>query len=125
MISYSPTVPLSLDSKLGYSMNTSLFEVARQNFKMLMLTAPGERLMMPSFGVGLRNYLFEQNSPESRNMLESKIRQQTKQYMPSVSIQSIIYDDSQMESNRLNISIFYSIPSIGLSDVLNVSSASI
>jgi hypothetical protein len=45
--------------------------------------------------------------------------------MPSVKIEGIIFDDSQMDRNQLNISIFYSIPSIGLSDVLNVSSASI
>ena len=125
MISYSPTVPLNLDPKLGYSMNTDLFDVARQNFRMLMLTAPGERMMIPSFGVGLRNYLFEQNGPLSRNLIESRINQQVKQFMPSVKIEGIIFDDSQMDRNRLNISIFYSIPSIGLSDVLNVSSASI
>lgn len=120
MISYSPTVPLSLDPKLGYSMNTTLRQVAKQNFKMLMLTSPGERLMFPDFGVGLRNYLFEQNGPESRSIIESRIEQQTKRYMPSVQIIGIIFDDSEMERNRLNISIFYSIPSLGIDDMLNV-----
>ena len=120
MISFSPTVPLKMDPKLGLSMNTTLRQVAKQNFKMLMLTAPGERLMFPDFGVGLRNYLFEQNGPESRNIIESRIMQQTKQYMPSILINGILFDDSEMDRNKLNISIFYSIPSLGIEDILNV-----
>mgnify|MGYP003354002300 CR=1 FL=1 len=31
----------------------------KQNFKILLLTNPGERVHFPKFGVGLRNYLFE------------------------------------------------------------------
>jgi len=124
MISYSPTIPLRLDSNLGFSMNKSLREVAKQNFKMLMLTSPGERLMIPDFGVGLRNFLFEQNGPQVKNLLESKIKQQTEKYMPSVQILAIVFDDSEtgteMDKNRMNISIFYSVPSLGIDDILNV-----
>ena len=124
MISYSPTIPLRLDSNLGFSMNKSLREVAKQNFKMLMLTSPGERLMIPDFGVGLRNFLFEQNGPQVKNLLESKIKQQTEKYMPSVQILAIIFDDTEtgteMDKNRMNISIFYSVPSLGIDDILNV-----
>ena len=120
MISYSPTVPLTLDDKFGYSMNSSLAAVASQNFKMLILTAPGERIMLPDFGVGLRNFLFEQKSPLLENSLRERIDQQVAKYMPSVVIEGVYFDDSKIDSNRLNITIFYSIPAIGLSSVLNV-----
>jgi uncharacterized protein len=120
MISYSPTVPLSLDDKFGYSMNSTLKSVAVQNFKMLMLTAPGERIMLPDFGVGLRNFLFEQKSPALENSLRDRIDQQVSKYMPSVVIERVIFNDSESDRNRLNVVIFYSIPSIGLSSVLNV-----
>lgn len=125
MISYSPTIPLNLDPRLGYSMNMSLANVAKQNFKMLMLTAPGERIMIPDFGVGLRNFLFDQKGPLLENQLKEKINQQVSTYMPSISIEHISFEGSETDRNTLNISIFYSIPSIGLSDVLNVSSTSI
>ena len=62
-VGYSPKLPLQYDSIDGYyKLNKTLHEVMKQNIKMVVLTSPGERMMQPDFGVGLRNYLFEQDS---------------------------------------------------------------
>ena len=68
---YSPRIlPFKRDSKTGFSQNMTLQQVAVQNFINLVLCAPGERIMYPDFGVGLRNYLFE-NLPYFRNIIKS------------------------------------------------------
>ena len=55
-----PELPLSRDEKHGvYSLIVSYREEVKQNFKNLLLTSPGERMMNPDFGVGMRRYLFE------------------------------------------------------------------
>jgi len=64
MAGISVKLPLSRDPESGYKLNKTLKQVARQNLKMLVLTAPGERIMIPEFGVGLRNYLFENITTE-------------------------------------------------------------
>ena len=60
-----PELPLNKDHRFGtYSLVTSYKNEVKQNFKNLLLTSPGERIMNPDFGVGLRHFLFEprQNS---------------------------------------------------------------
>ena len=53
-------LPLERDSEFGfYNLNTEFADEIKQNFKNLLLTCPGERVMIPQFGVGLRNFLFE------------------------------------------------------------------
>ena len=56
----SPKLPLIPDDVDGpYGLNKTLTESIKQNFRNLMLTIPGERIMIPDFGVGLPRYLFE------------------------------------------------------------------
>ena len=58
MASLSLYLPITPDSGDGFTMLKSIDKLIRQNLKMLLLTAPGERVMDPNFGVGVRNYLF-------------------------------------------------------------------
>ena len=116
MPSISPKLPLALDSELGYQMNKSLLEVVRQNLKMLILTSPGERVMIPNFGVGLKRYLFENVTPSLKDSIKQKIKEQVKLYMPAVLINKVIFDDREMNRNKLFIGIQYSVPSAGLND---------
>jgi hypothetical protein len=83
-IGYDAELPLRYDTTKGfYSLSETKNESIKQNFKMLMLTAPGERVMLPDYGVGLRNYLFE-NDPEEE--VSSKIREQVNIFLPEIQI---------------------------------------
>ena len=48
-----------------FKLNKTLGEVVRQNFKNLVLTSPGERIMLPDFGAGLRRLLFDQQGKQT------------------------------------------------------------
>ena len=53
----SVKLPLEIDPRDGpYASIDDLTEVVRQNFKNLILTVPGERVMLPDFGVGLLSF---------------------------------------------------------------------
>ena len=60
MSGLSPRLPLEIDSTDGYRLLKDYISMVKQNMRMLVLTIPGERMMDPDFGVGLRQYLFEQ-----------------------------------------------------------------
>ena len=60
MYGVSPKLPLIVDDLDGhYGLTKTVREAVKQNFKNLILTSPGERVMDSNFGVGLRNFLFE------------------------------------------------------------------
>ena len=118
----SVKLPMSLHPGDGYTLNKSYSESVRQNLKMLVLTAPGERMMDPLFGVGLRNFLFEQNHPITLGTIESKIRRQVAKYMPFVEIIDIDFgqldDGSPLMQNSITISLVYKIVPLSIVDKL-------
>ena len=106
----SPALPLTYDEGSGYRMNTQFTEVVVQNLKMLILTNPGERIMEPEFGVGLKRYLFEQNVEAVHGEIEARIIGQAKQYLPYVKIQRVEFftsETSDLPDNYLHITISF------------------
>jgi phage baseplate assembly protein W len=102
--------PLSIGAN-GYESfdDEETTEAIRQNFKMLLLTSPGEYVMDPNFGVGLYNFLFELNTSLNRDGLSSAIVTQAAKYMPYVAIRSIDLNTSQIDNNKFSIRIVYRI----------------
>ena len=91
MASYAVALPLVLDSRDGYAMLKSLRKVIKQNLKMLILTNPGERVMEPDFGVGLKRYLFENYGTGVEGLIDTKIREQVSIYLPAVKIIQVYF----------------------------------
>jgi len=121
MIGLSPKFPLEIDRYVGaYALNTTLKEVVKQNFINLMLTSPGERIADINFGVGLRRFLFEQNTQNLQSEIATKIQGQTNKYMSFVSLGSVSFNKSQLlngyEDQILIITISFSAPSIGMEE---------
>ena len=98
----SPKLPLTKDPQDGYKLNKSYIDMIKQNIKMLILTAPGERIMEPEFGVGLRNYLFRNNVPELQGEIRGKIVEQVNRYMPFIEIEQIKFTSAETESTSEN-----------------------
>ena len=119
----SPKLPLQLDPNDGYALNKKYSEMVTQNLKMLILTAPGERIMDPEFGVGIRNYLFEQNISLTHHELEVKIREQVSKYLPYLEVKTTILGPDEIESgnpNLLKVKIKYFIKPLQIYDVVEI-----
>ena len=61
---------------------------AKSNLINVLLTEPGERIMEPNFGVGLKKLLFENQIKEDE--LEGRIKDQCAFYVPEVDITNLI-----------------------------------
>jgi phage baseplate assembly protein W len=118
MSGYSARLPFQKDPNDGFALLKTLSQVASQNIKMVMFTEPGERMFDRDFGVGIRKYLFEQNSQLIREQLQSRIRQQIRKYLPYVNVVDISFSSRrndgtfttmEQESNRLSVRITYQI----------------
>ena len=116
---FSAVIPLQRDNEDGfYSLTKTLAQNINQNFKNLILTSPGERVMITDFGVGIRNFLFENNSVILQNDITVRISEQTETYMPFVRIDNIEFIDENELLIGLRIS--YSVPSINFSDMFEI-----
>ena len=131
MSGISPKLPLYIDPVDGIALNKTLKQMTRQNLKMIILTSPGERIMHPKFGVGLRRYLFMNNTSRTLSDIKRKIEQQVRTYLPSVSISSIKFFsengeeirssfESSSSSNYVKLVLNYEIPSAFVSDALEI-----
>ena len=125
---YSAVLPLQKNDEDGYyALTKTLAENIKQNFKNLLLTSPGERVMLPDFGVGMRNYLFNvpaEAQTDIETQIYSRITDQLKQYMPFVEVVNIdFFEENPLltgDENALEMKIHYIIPQISTSDVITV-----
>jgi len=124
MAGFSPKLPLTLDPDDGYTLTKTIKELTKQNFKMLVLTNPGERTMDPEFGVGIFAYLFENNSVATQGRIRARVRDQASKYMPHVVVEDVLFnsvnENSNISENFLGVSIVYSIERLAIKDVLEI-----
>jgi len=74
--------------------------------------------MEPDFGVGINRYLFLNFDGNTYAKIDTKIREQATKYLPIVKINKISFDAGGQDANRLGISLAYSVPNIGVKDLL-------
>ena len=124
MSNISPILPLTLDPANGYANNHTEVAAIIQDLKMLILTSPGERIMDPNFGVGMRRFLFEQNNSTTHSSIKAKILRQVSEYLPFLDIQDITFtteeDSSNVRANALLVAIKFIITPLGISTTANI-----
>jgi len=137
MAGLSPKLPIQRDVADGYSLTKTYTEMILQNLKGLILTLPGERIMDPAFGVGLKKYLFEQHSVITYSNIHARITNQVEKYMPFVGINDVVFygpdgiwsstngylpgiESPNLDPNRLQIKIFLTITPIGRGTTLEL-----
>ena len=125
MSGISVKLPLNPSDDDGhYGLNKTFMDVVKQNFKNLILTIPGERVMDPSFGCGLAQLLFEQDTQDVRDQIRSRIFNQVKIYMPHIIIEEISFSDIEKNieigSNPLLVVVKYRVTPFNESDILDI-----
>ena len=121
MQGYSPKLPLTYDKGDDghYGLNKTILESIKQNLRMLLLTSPGERIMNPDFGVGLRRYLFSNDNARTREEIQGRIFSQVKKYLGFIQILEVNISPPNDE-NTLFMRIRYTIPALNVNDELNI-----
>jgi len=119
---FSPKLPLQQSDEDGQVLTKTAREAIMQNMKMLMLTVPGERVMDPTFGVGLRRWLFRPLTNATYEEIATEIRRQISTHLPFVNFKGIgietAEEDVTLGDNGIRIKITYSVAAIGGIDEL-------
>jgi phage baseplate assembly protein W len=104
------SLPLRIDSIDGaYALNKTYYDSIKQSLKMIILTSPGEKIFRPSFGVGLRSYLFNQVNPADIYLIRDNIINQITIYMPYLLLQEVNVEYIDQEPPGLKVGISYQV----------------
>lgn len=64
----------------------------RQSIRLILETEPGERIMRPTFGCGLRRYLMKPNTVATRSLIASDVTQALAAWEPRIKVSEISVD---------------------------------
>ena len=87
----------------------------------LLITSPGERLNQPNFGIGMKNRLFEQQTPIAAEDLRNIINPQVQIYIPEIEIKNIAIKNGGLEGHTLFVTVNYSMVNDESEDSISLS----
>ena len=90
-------------------------DAIKVNLVNYLLTNPGERIANPTFGAGLRAFVFEQITDGNLEFLEDKIQEDITNNIPNVNLQNVSVTGTP-DQNTINIALEYSIAQTGITD---------
>jgi phage baseplate assembly protein W len=66
--------------------------LVRQSILLILDTEPGERLMRPDFGCGLRRFLMEQTNPGTRAAIAREVEGSLRTWEPRIALRAVEVD---------------------------------
>lgn len=92
----------------------------KNNLINFFLTNPGERPLNPSFGAGLRVFLFEQSNEPTFESLNSFISSKLENFFPEVKILKLDVLSPNDNPNNVVVTLNYSINNTNINDSINI-----
>lgn len=91
----------------------------KESIKNLILTDPGERLMQPFIGGGIRALLFENITPAVIKIIEDRVRTTVEIYEPRAELIDVTVS-SNIDDNQVGVTVRFYVQSQQQPIVLNV-----
>tara|TARA_R110002020_G_scaffold89910_5_gene219399 strand:+ start:1056 stop:1463 length:408 start_codon:yes stop_codon:yes gene_type:complete len=110
-------IPFSIPS--AFKPNYTTKAAIKNNLINYFLTNPGERPLNPSFGGGLRSFIFEQIASNELDFLKERISSDLKLFFPNVSIGSLNILRNE-DSNTITVSLNYNVINTNITDTLEI-----
>lgn len=103
-----------------FTPNYQTKEAIKNNLINYFLTNPGERLGNPTFGAGLRAFIFSQIDSQDLSYIKDDIQEKLITFFPEVIVQELIVLPTET-SNQIQINITYSVKDTSINDALSLS----
>lgn len=103
-----------------FTPNYQTKQAIKNNLINYFLTNPGERPGNPTFGAGLRAFIFTQIDATDLSYIKDDIQEKVLTFFPDVIIQEITVLPTE-RSNQIQINITYSVKDTGINDALSLS----
>ncbi len=112
-------VNIPLSGPIAFEPNYQTKDAIRNNLINFLLTNPGERFDNPTFGAGLRNYIFSQVENKNLEFIREDVQDKVNQNFPNIDIEELEVFATE-NTNTIKINLIYSIPNTGINDTLEL-----
>ena len=92
----------------------------REAIEIILQTEERERLNLPSFGAGLRKFLFEPNTVTTRFQIQDRITKALEQWEPRISITSVEVEANPRDRQAAIATIQYRLVATQVKDQVSV-----
>tara|TARA_R110001583_G_scaffold54718_1_gene167094 strand:+ start:127 stop:531 length:405 start_codon:yes stop_codon:yes gene_type:complete len=122
-INFAPSTAVGVDipfnGKAVFKSNFQTKDAIKNNLINFFLTDPGERYLNPTFGGGLRKFVFQQLDSNNTNFLKEDISTKLKTFFPNVNIISLnIFQNNDL--NSLIIDLNYQVNNTNINDTITL-----
>ncbi len=101
-ISFPPRI--GADGRLAWSAGETN---VRESIQVSLLTERGERIMLPEFGAGLSRFLFEPNTPATRQLIRDQMTKVLAQWEPRIAVESIEVEPDPVDAQAAIATLTY------------------
>ena len=113
-------IDVPFNGPVAFKSNFVTKDAIKSNLINFFLTNPGERPLNPSFGGGLRNFIFEQISNDTTEFLTEDVSTKVAVFFPNVEIQDLNVL-SNSDTNQITINFTYIVKNTNIQDEINIS----
>lgn len=103
-------VPFHIDPATGaVAVVTDYSDILRQHILTIMLTAPNERVMIPSYGFGLEEKVFEPSIGLAQSIVADDVKKELAKWEPAVNIVEVKITNNPASPNEVTVLVEYSV----------------
>jgi uncharacterized protein len=92
----------------------------REAIRIILLTDTGERLMLSEFGAGLKRFLYEPNTIETRRLIEERITLALEQWEPRIQLKGVRVEQDAGDAQQAIATIQYKLIATQQSESVSV-----
>lgn len=86
-------------------------EDIRQAIRIILETAPGERLMRPDFGCGIHDYVFAPNNVRTAGLIRFHVEESLRRWEPRIDLETVNVRPDPDAASTILIDISYKVKS--------------
>lgn len=100
-------MPVALDPRTGTVASVAYEEDIRQSIRIILETAPGERVMRPNFGCGIHELVFIALDSTTIQIIRSTIEDALRRCEARIDVLNVTVDEAATSEGKLLVEIEY------------------
>lgn len=101
------SMPVELDPRTGMVASVAYEEDIRQSIRIILETAPGERMMRPNFGCGIHELVFTALDSTTMQLIRSSVEEALRRFEARIDVLEVNVDEEATAEGKLLVEIEY------------------
>jgi phage baseplate assembly protein W len=101
------SAPIALDPRTGLVESVAYEEDIRQSILIILMTAPGERVMRPNFGCGIHDLVFTSLDSTTLQLIRSSVEDAMRRCEARIELLDVTVDEEATSEGMLLVELQY------------------